>query len=72
MMAQTLDIAIGINTNVLPSVNTIALGSSSIIRKNVAFCFVIDPLGVRQLAKRTRNFSLGFTLNHHARGLSLW
>ena len=50
--AQTLDMAIGIRTN-------------------VTFCFVIDPLGVRQLAKRTRNFSLGSTLSHHAPGLSM-
>ena len=46
--AQTLDMAIGINTNLLRRVNTIALESSSIIRKNVAFSFIIDPLGVRQ------------------------
>ena len=69
--AQTLDIETGINTTLWPSVNTIALGSSSMIRKNVAICFVIDPLGVRQLPKRTRNFSFGSTLSHHAPGLSL-
>ena len=43
----------------------------AIIRTNVAFCFVTDPLGIRQLARRTRNFSLGSTLSHHAPGLSL-
>ena len=69
--AQTLDTAIGINTDILRRVNTIALGSSSIIRTNVAFCFIIDPLGIRQLARRTRNFSLGSTLSHHAPGLSI-